>query len=138
MRIAATLTADRRALLMQIVRYGLTGGFVTIVGVAAYWTVVTYAQKPPLFANLVAYLVSMTLGYFMHGRFSFRDTNTGGASAIQGSKFFLTSGISFGLNSFFVWVLTGLLAGPAWWPIPAMIFVTPAICFVIYRKWVFA
>jgi putative flippase GtrA len=138
MRIAANLTGERRALLMQIVRYGLTGGFVTIVGVAAYWAVVHYAQKPPLFANLIAYLVSMTLGYFMHGRFSFRDTKTEGASAMQGGKFFLTSGISFGLNSFFVWLLTGLLHAPNWSPIPAMIFVTPAICFVIYRKWVFA
>ena len=92
----------------------------------------------PLLANVVSYAVAMILGYFLHGRFSFRDHGARDRPATRGSKFFLASMISFSLNSFFVWMLTGPLHGPAWWPIPAMIFVTPAICFVIYRKWVYA
>ena len=123
-------------LVAQIVRYGITGGIVTAFGVGAYWAGVTNFALAPLVANVFAYLVSMALGYFLHARFSFRDT-AGDASAMQGGKFFLTSGVSFALNSFFVWLLTGPLGGADWWPIPAMIFVTPAICFVIYRFWVF-
>ena len=131
------LSPDHRALLAQVLRYGITGGIVTAFGVSAYWVAVHYIAWPPLVSNVVAYLVSMALGYFMHARFSFRDTS-GSASAAQGGKFFVTSGISFALNSLFVWLLTGPLHGADWWPIPAMVFVTPAICFVIYRKWVFA
>ena len=131
------LSADHRALVAQVLRYGLTGGFVTLVGVSGYWVAVERLRLPPLVANVIAYLVSMALGYVLHARFSFRDT-AGQASAMQGGRFFLTSGISFALNSLFVWILTGPLHGADWWPIPAMVFVTPAICFVIYRKWVFA
>lgn len=131
------LNNDQRALLGQVVRYGITGGIVTALGVAAYLVAVGWADFAPLVANIIAYLVSMTFGYFMHARFSFRETS-GGASAKQGSKFFVTSGISFALNSFFVWLFTDAIGWDERTPVLAMIFITPAICFVIYRKWVFA
>lgn len=131
------LNNDQRSLLGQIVRYGVTGGFVTAFGVAAYLVAVRYFGFPPLASNVIAYVVSMALGYFMHARFSFRETS-GEASAKQGGKFFITSGISFALNSFFVWLFTSGLGWDDRTPVIAMIFITPAICFVIYRKWVFA
>lgn len=131
------LNNDQRALVMQVLRYGITGGIVTIFGVAAYLVAVGWANVPPLAANVIAYLVSMALGYFMHARFSFRDSG-GDASVRQGGKFFVTSGISFALNSLFVWLFTDVLGWDERSPVIAMIFITPAICFVIYRKWVFA
>ena len=131
------LSNDQRVLLLQLLRYGITGGIVTIFGVAAYLVAVGWGQFPPLVSNVVAYLVSMALGYFMHARFSFRETS-GDASARQGGKFFVTSGVSFALNSVFVWLFTDALEWDDRSPVIAMIFITPAICFVIYRKWVFA
>jgi putative flippase GtrA len=131
------LNNDQRTLLGQVLRYGITGGIVTVFGVAAYLLAVGWADFVPLVANIIAYLVSMALGYFMHARFSFRETS-GDASAKQGGKFFITSGISFALNSFFVWLFTDVAGWDERTPVIAMIFITPAICFVIYRKWVFA
>jgi len=132
------LRDDTRALLAQLLRYGVTGGFVTILGVAAYAAAVRVFDVTPLLANILAYLVSMGLGYFMHGRYSFRGHGSRDAPVRQGGKFFVTSGISFALNSFFVWLFTTMLGWDELTPIFAMIFVTPLICFVIYRKWVFA
>ena len=132
-----TLNNDQRALLAQVLRYGITGGIVTIFGVAAYLVAVGWGGVPPLGSNVIAYLVSMALGYFMHARFSFRGTS-GDASVQQGGKFFVTSGISFALNSLFVWLFTDVMGWDDRSPVLAMIFITPAICFVIYRKWVFA
>lgn len=131
------LNKDQRTLLSQILRYGVTGGVVTAFGVAAYLIAVGWGQVSPLGSNVIAYLVSMALGYFMHARFSFRETS-GEASATQSGKFFVTSAISFALNSFFVWLFTDALGWDERTPVIAMIFITPAICFVIYRKWVFA
>ena len=131
------LNKDQRALVGQVLRYGITGGIVTTFGVAAYLVAVGWGQMAPHVSNIIAYLVSMALGYFMHARFSFRETS-GDASAKQGSKFFVTSGISFAVNSFFVWLFTDVMAWNDQSPVIAMIFITPAICFVIYRKWVFA
>jgi putative flippase GtrA len=134
---AIPLDDNQRALLAQILRYALTGGIVTILGVATYAAFVRVAGAPPLLANVVAYLVSMAFGYFLHGRFSFRDQSKSGSAARIGGKFFITSGISFALNSFFVWLFTSALHWDQLTPIAAMVFITPAICFVIYRKWVF-
>ena len=54
------------------------------------------------------------------------------------SRFFLVSLVSFGLNSLFVWILTGpLLDGPEWWPVVPMLFVTPFVTFALNRRWVF-
>ena len=131
------LNNDQRALLAQVLRYGITGGIVTIFGVAAYLVAVGWGGVPQLGSNVIAYLVSMALGYFMHARFSFRGTS-GDASVQQGGKFFVTSGISFALNSLFVWLFTDVMGWGDRSPVLAMIFITPAICFVIYRKWVFA
>ena len=58
-----------------MLRYGITGGIVTAFGVGAYLVAVGWGQVPPLGSNVIAYLVSMALGYFMHARFSFRETS---------------------------------------------------------------
>jgi putative flippase GtrA len=134
---ALPLDENQRALLGQVLRYAISGGFVTILGVATYAGFVRLAGSPPLVANVAAYLVAMAFGYFLHGRFSFRDQATAGQSVKVGGKFFVTSGISFGLNSFFVWLFTSMFHWDKLTPIGAMVFITPAICFVIYRKWVF-
>ncbi len=130
------LNDHQRALFAQILRYGITGGIVTTCGVAAYLVAVRWLHLMPLLSNVIAYLVSMALGYVMHARFSFRGQG-GAASARQGGKFFVTSGISFALNSLFVWLFTDVIGWDNRTPVLAMIFITPAICFVIYRKWVF-
>jgi putative flippase GtrA len=66
------LSDDQRGLLTQLLRYGITGGFVTLLGVAAYAAAVRFGQIAPLIANVIAYLISMGFGYVMHGRYSFR------------------------------------------------------------------
>ena len=131
------VNAAHRVLLAQVVRYALTGGFVTLLGVAAYAVCVRILLAPPLLANVAAYIVSMALGYFMHARFSFRGHGSRDNRVAQGGKFFVTSGISFALNSLFVWLFTSVMHWDRLSPVIAMVFITPAICFVIYRKWVF-
>ena len=62
----------------------------------------------------------------------------GGQDAARSVRFFVVSMVSLGLNELWIWILTGWLHGDKWWPIPAMVFVTPAVVFVLNRKWVFA
>lgn len=131
-------SAEQRALAVQFLRYVLTGGAVTVLGVGVYWMLVRYAALAPLLANVGAYLASMAVGYVAHSRFSFRGHGSRDGQAARTIRFVLVSLVSFGLNSFFVWLLTGPLDGPDWSPIPAMIFVTPPIVFALNRKWVFS
>lgn len=126
-----------RELFWQLVRYALTGGFVTALGAALYWVTATFMGVPPLIANVLAYLLCVVIGYALHSRWSFRGHGSRDNVAARTSRFFMVSLVSFGLNSLFVWVLTGPLNGPTWWPVVPMLFVTPFVTFALNRRWVF-
>ena len=125
------------ALVAQFARYGLVGIGVTIVGVSAYWLLATPLGVAPLLANLFAYMISVAIGYGLHSRFSFRGHGSRDNLSRTGGRFMIVSLVSLGLNSLWVWIATGLFDGPTWWPVPAMVFVTPVIVFILNRKWVF-
>ena len=121
----------------QVVRFGLVGGFVTLVGGAVYYFPATFMGVPPLLANLLAYVVAMGLGYGLHSTVSFRGHGSRDNPARRTGRFFIVSLVSLALNSLWVWTLTGLLDGPTWWPLVPMLFVTPAVTFALNRQWVF-
>ena len=122
----------------QLVRFGLVGGFVTIIGVIVYWVPATFMGVAPLLSNLLAYAVAVAIGYVLHSRVSFRGHGSRDNVAKRTGRFFVVSLVSLGLNSLFVGVLTGPLDGPTWWPVIPMVFVTPMVTFYLNRQWVFA
>jgi putative flippase GtrA len=137
------MTARIRALrdnevLGQLVRFGIAGGITTALYTIVYSPLAAHRITSEQVANLIGYLVAMASGYVIHSRWSFRGH---GADARQTTiRFFLVSLVSYALNSLWVWVLTGdaMLAGPWWWPLIPVLFVTPLIIFALNRLWVFA
>lgn len=131
----STIPPERRAILSQLLRFLVSGALVTILGVAVYAFVALVLRWHPQLGNLLAYVVAMATGYVMHSRWSFRDH--GERNRATAVKFIIVSLISLGLNSLWVALITGPLGlGPAW-PILPMLFVTPAVTFVLNRQWVF-
>jgi putative flippase GtrA len=126
---------ERRAVLGQLFRFILTGGFVTALGVGVYAIVALWLRWHPQVGNLLAYLVAMGTGYVLHSKWSFRDH--GSRTQTTGIKFVTVSLISLALNSFWVWLFTGPLGLEPEWPILPMVFVTPAVTFLLNRQWVF-
>jgi putative flippase GtrA len=131
------LAPERRALLVQILRYAVTGLAVTALGIGVYLLCAYPLGLAPLLANVAAYLVSMGVGRVAHSRFSFKGHGSRDDAAAISWRFFLVSVVSFLLNSFWVWLLTGLLRQPDWTPTPLMLVATPAVVFVLNRQWVF-
>lgn len=125
------------SLAAQFARYGAVGLGVTLLGAGVYWLCAALLGVAPLIANLIAYGVMVTIGYALHSGYSFRGQGARDDLKRTGGRFLVVSWISLGLNSLWVWIATGLLAGADWWPIPAMIFVTPVVIFWLNRKWVF-
>jgi putative flippase GtrA len=121
----------------QVIRFGVVGGFVTLVGGAAYYVPATYYGVDPLLSNLFAYAVAMALGYVLHSTISFKGHGSRDNPAKRTGRFLIVSLVSLGLNSLWVWTLTDLLGGPTWWPLVPMLFVTPAATFALNRQWVF-
>ena len=128
--------ADRRAVLGQLIRFVISGAFVTALGVGVYALVALVLQWHPQLGNFLAYVVAMATGYFMHSRWSFRDH---GAERTHTTKvrFVIVSLISYALNSFWVWLLYTHLDLHRAVPILPMLFITPAVTFLLNRQWVF-
>jgi putative flippase GtrA len=84
------IPAERRALLLQIVRYGLVGLAVTSAQALVYWVLAEQAHVHSQIANFAGYLVAVTGGYFLHGRYTFAEADrpdSGAAHAVRGTKF---------------------------------------------------
>jgi putative flippase GtrA len=120
----------------QLIRFGLTGGAVTVFYAAVYWPLATYVINPNL-AVLVAFVLATIVGRFAHGAVSFRGHGTRDRRTAW--RFFVVQMFGFLLNQGFTWALvTGpFLHGPTWWPLVPAVFVVPLVTFGLQRNWVF-
>jgi putative flippase GtrA len=125
-------------MIAQFIRFGITGRLVTALGLAVYAAYAVAARGNPQVANLLAYLVAAATGYVLHSRWSFRGHGRRGDLRRTTSRFAIVSLISYACNSFWVWLFTQPLGLPPAWPMLPMLFVTPAVTFVLNRQWVFA
>lgn len=137
MKLLSRLPPERRALFWQVVRYGISGLFITACQAVVYWTLAALAGWHPQVANGIGYLAAVMIGYVTHSAFTFRDQGGDGNHAARGVKFVVVSLLSYALNALWVFLCVTHMQWPEWSPIPAMIFVTPAVMFGINRQWVF-
>ncbi|MBT2188979.1 GtrA family protein [Sphingobium nicotianae] len=121
----------------QLLRYVLTGGFVTALQAGVYWSLAHWLAVHPQLANFAGYLVAVACGFVLHSRFTFRGHGARDNSVARGARFVAVSLLSLGLNAGWVWLCTQALGWPLWSPIPLMGLVTPALVFVLNRQWVF-
>jgi putative flippase GtrA len=88
-------------------------------------------------AVAIAFLVSVSIGFVLHSRWSFRGHGQREDHLLK-MKFLAVQSFGFVLNEIFTWVLTGpLVHGPIWWPILPAIFVTPLATYALNRQLVF-
>ncbi len=123
---------------MQLFRFAIAGGITTALYTIVYSPLAKYRVTSEQVANLAGYLVAMLAGYVIHSRWSFRGH---GADMRQTTiRFFLVSLVSYAINTGWVFLLTddAMLAGPWWWPLVPVLFVTPLVIFALNRLWVFA
>jgi len=120
----------------QLGRFIISGALVTALGVAVYALVAIVLRWNPQLGNFLAYAVAVATGYVMHSRWSFRDHGGKRTKRTQ-IRFVVVSLISYALNSFWVWLLFSHLQLGRAAPIVPMLFVTPAVTFVLNRQWVF-
>ncbi|WP_340264662.1 GtrA family protein [Sphingobium mellinum] len=137
MKFLSSLPPERQALFWQIVRYGLSGLFVTACQAVIYWTLAAPVGVHPQIANVIGYLTAVMIGYVAHSAFTFRGHGSRDNGASRGVKFVAVSLVSYALNALWVYLCVTHMRWPEWSPIPAMLFVTPALVFGLNRQWVF-
>jgi putative flippase GtrA len=122
----------------QLVRFGLTGGLLTLLVAGGYWVVARFLGVEPMLSMTLNYVVFTALGYVLHSRFSFRGHGERDRPAVRTVRFFTVNTTGFLANQLFIWLLVKQLGGPLWWPVIPIVFVTPLLTFALNRRWVFA
>ncbi|MDT9599460.1 GtrA family protein [Sphingosinicella rhizophila] len=131
------ISKHHQELFGQMVRFGLTGGLLTVLVAGGYWLVATAFGVEPMLALTINYLVFTTLGYVLHSKFSFRGHGSRDRPAARTARFFTVNTLGFLGNQFFVWLLVKHLGGQVWWSVIPILFVTPLVTFSLQRRWVF-
>lgn len=119
----------------QLVRFGIVGLLLTALYAIVYWPLATFVIAPVL-ASIAAFLVAVTVGFFMHSRWSFKG-HTKPETGRTRAKFLIVQSVGMILNASFTWILTGPMEGPTWWPLIPAVLVTPFATFILNRQWVF-
>ena len=119
----------------QLIRFAIVGFSLAGVYSVIYWVLATYVMTP-MAAVVIAFLVSVSIGFVAHSRWSFRGHGAEEDHRLK-IKFLLVQSSGFVLNEIFTWILTGPMHGPTWWPLVPAIFVTPLATFALNRQLVF-
>lgn len=137
LRVWSGLDDGHRALVAQVVRYGVAGVGITLFQIAVYNLLAGPAGWAPLVANALAFALALGVGYVVHSRFSFQGHGERGTPLQTGGKFLAANLLGFAINSLWVWSFTHVLHWKDWTPSLPMFFVTPFVLFFVNRRWVF-
>lgn len=137
------LSEEQRGVGAQLLRFLVTGGFLTLLYAGIYSLVIgaNLPISPPehaQLANLSGYLVAMLLGYVLHSRWSFQGHGSRDNVRRTSFRFFIVSLVSLGLNALWTWLFATKLGFEKHVPLIPISFVTPLATFFLNRKWVFA
>ena len=89
--------------LMELLRFGVTGGVCFLVEFAALTALVELLRMPVLWATALAFLISVVVNYALCVRWVF--TGAKGGSGRVRAQFLLTSGMGLGLNELWMWLM---------------------------------
>jgi putative flippase GtrA len=125
-------------ILGQLVRFGLTGGLLTLLVAGGYWFVADVLHVEPMLSMTLNFVLFTGLGYLLHSRFSFRGHGSRDKAGLRTARFFTVNVLGFLCNQFFIWLLVKQLDGPVWWSVVPIVLATPLLTFSLNRRWVFA
>ena len=132
------LGEHRRTALLQMVRYAIAGGLITVLVAASYWALAEFGGIDPMVSLSIVFVFFSVISYFVHGVFSFRSLEAGDRHHVRGAKFLAVNVIGFLVNQLFVWLLVKELGGPTWWPTVPIVLVTPLLTFSLHRRFVYS
>lgn len=120
-------------LLSKFISIGLVA---TAIHALIYALMIHFFEKDPQLSNLAGYLVAVSFSYYfqMKWTFSHRNNDVGLKSL---SKFIVASLLGFAINAIFVFIVDDLLLINSLYALICIIFMTPAITFLLLNFWVF-
>ena len=125
------------AAILQFIRFGLVGVFVTLVNFGVYWAGVKWFGLDPNLTWAIGFVVAFVIGYQLQSKWSFAGHGGERKALVHGSRYLAVALVGFAVNSLWVWLCVRWLGLPTWSPLPLVLFVTPLLVFLMNRIWVF-
>jgi len=132
------LDHERRAVFLQMLRYAVAGGLITLAVAASYWGIAEYLRVDPMLSLTIVFLFFSGVSYLVHGAFTFKNHGERDRHHVRGPRFLAINILGFVVNQAFVWYLVKHLGGPTWWPTIPMVLFTPLLTFALHRRFVYA
>ncbi len=124
----------KRRHLRQLFIYGMVGGTAAVTQALAYLAL-CWLNLSPLLAIFIGTMLGMLVAYNGHTRFTFQKTHR--FSHREFIKFLIASGIGFGSNFVWVFILVQVLHYSHTVAVYPQIFFTPGLTFLISKFWAF-
>lgn len=123
----------------QLVRFGIAGGLTSIIYSLVYLplTHFVFPGTRAVLAVPFAFAVAVTVGYFLHSRWSFRDHGSRDQGHVQRLKFVIVQASGLALNAVVTWIGTAAMHLQPWVPLIPAIFLAAIVTFLLNRWWVF-
>ena len=132
------LDQERRAVALQMLRYALAGGLITLAVAASYWAIAEFLGVDPMVSLTIVFLVFSGISYLVHGVFTFKGHGARDRHHVRGTRFIAINILGFLVNQGFVCYLVKYLDGPTWWATIPMVLFTPLLTFALHRRFVYA
>ena len=132
------LGAERRTVLIQLLRYALAGLAITLAVAGSYWAITDLLHVDPMISFTIVFIIFSLISYVTHGEFSFKGHGARDQHHIRMGRFLAVNVLGYLVNQGFIWLLVKQLDGPTWWPTIPMVFVTPLLTFTLHRKFVYS
>lgn len=132
------LGPERRAVVLQLLRYAFAGFAITVAVAASYWGITELLNIDPMISFTIVFVVFSVISYVTHGEFSFKGHGMRDQHHIRMGRFLAVNVLGYLVNQGFIWLLIKQLDGPTWWPTIPMVFITPLLTFALHRRFVYA
>lgn len=121
-------------------RFGISGVISTLVYSAVYLplSLHVFERRHAVYAVPFAFAAAVTVGFFLHSRWSFKGHGTRAAGGVQQLKFVGVQASGMALNAAITWIGTARLGYPAWAPLLPAIVLATGLTFYLNRRLVFA
>lgn len=127
-------------LLGQMIRFGISGVISTLIYFAVYLPLSAYVfeRRHAVYAVPIAFAAAVTVGFFLHSRWSFKGHESQQSGGGQQVKFVCVQASGMALNALITWIGTAKLGYQPWVPaLPAIVLAT-VLTFYLNRRLVFA
>lgn len=126
---------QRLRALPQLLQFVLVGGSAAATHLAVVGLLVALLDWPPLWANVLAFLVAFVVSYNGHTLFTFSATEARGWPVV--AKFFAVACLSFIANEALYYIALNWLHWHYFWSLAAVLVLVAIGTFVMSKFWAF-